>query len=432
MAYLIYNPSPGEVEDGRHAWKEYAYRDELPTYMLPQGGPWRSQRGQLDPRSRRVYTWPAGMDDDQRLLWQDFLEAVGWTRDAFLIRDPIPEDSDRRNVAMGAGDGVAVTFSLPTDPTDPEYRYYMQPGTERLLVNGVLQAPSAYTVNQDERTVTFGAPPAGGHAVVADSFRGLRLVRLQEPPEAGGFEYGYTRYQLALAEVLRDSTSRGRFFYGDLELWREAAAAPMEAPARRVSQTFDGVDQLEGLVVAASANHTLQLRLRCLGFPNPASATTKGWLAISRAMRRALWDRGLRSDPLVWVEDLSLSKVVLSYVGGLVTTTGAHGLVVGQVVLMRQLGVGKYMLATVATTPSSTTFTVSLAAGMANPDSYEPVNGDDVHVVEAWWGGCAHGAVQPMQADDEAGGWFAKEVAYTFASSGRYSWAATDATAVGA
>lgn len=441
MPYAILNPNPGGPvaggttlqpggEDGHHAWKDYSYRDELPTYMKAQGGPWQTQRGELDPRSRRVYSWPAGLDDDQRLTWQAFLEGVGWTRDAFLVRDPIPEDSDRLGVSLGVGNGVLTTFPLPTSPTDPEYRYYMQPGTERVYLAGVLQAAAAYTVNQDERTVTFAAPP-GAVAVTAD-YRGLRLVRLEEAPEAAGMEYGYTRYTFALAEILRDSTARGRFFYGDLELWREAARAPVEQPTRRVAQVFDGVDQLEALVVGNSPNHQLVLRLPALGFPNPASATTKGWLAISRQMRRDLWDRGLRTDPVAWVEDLTLSKAVQTYVAGLVTTTTAHGLVVGQVVLIRKKGVGNWLLGNVATTPSGTTFTVSMSAGMANPDAYVPVAADDVHVVEAWWGGCAHGAVDAMQADVETGAWFAQEVAYRFTTSGRYSWAATDATAVSA
>jgi hypothetical protein len=58
-------------------------------------------------------------------------------------------------------------------------------------------------VNTDARTVTFAAPPAIA-AAVAVTYRGLRLVRLLEPPAFQGVTKRYGRYELALEEVLRD------------------------------------------------------------------------------------------------------------------------------------------------------------------------------------------------------------------------------------
>ena len=51
--------------------------------------------------------------------------------------------------------------------------------------------------------MTFAAPPAPAAAVAA-TYRGLRLVRLAEPPTFQGVTKRFGRYELALEEVLRD------------------------------------------------------------------------------------------------------------------------------------------------------------------------------------------------------------------------------------
>ena len=51
--------------------------------------------------------------------------------------------------------------------------------------------------------MTFAAAPGVG-ATVAATYRGLRLVRLVEPPTFQGVTKRYGRYELALEEVLRD------------------------------------------------------------------------------------------------------------------------------------------------------------------------------------------------------------------------------------
>jgi hypothetical protein len=68
----------------------------------------------------------------------------------------------------------------------------------------VAGAPAALaSVDTDARTVTFVAPPAPAAAVAA-TYRGLRLVRVAEPPTFQGVTKRYGRYELALEEVLRD------------------------------------------------------------------------------------------------------------------------------------------------------------------------------------------------------------------------------------
>lgn len=58
-------------------------------------------------------------------------------------------------------------------------------------------------MDTDARTVTFAAAPGAG-ATVKATYRGLRLVRLSEPPTFQGATKRFGRYELALEEVLRD------------------------------------------------------------------------------------------------------------------------------------------------------------------------------------------------------------------------------------
>jgi hypothetical protein len=129
------------------------------------------------------------------------LLARGVLRDAFLIEDP--RDPVRELVALdpAVGDGARVTFSLPTAEASPDFRWYPKQGSVVGYVAGV--AVALVSVNTDARTVTFAAPPAIA-ASVAVTYRGLRLVRLFEPPAFQGVTKRYGRYDLALEEVFRE------------------------------------------------------------------------------------------------------------------------------------------------------------------------------------------------------------------------------------
>lgn len=222
----------------------------------------------------------------------------------------------------------------------------------------------------------------------------------------------------------------GRVYYGDFRLWREAYE-PLEVPTRGLLQTFQGVDQLEELVVPSSPNHGLELQATCLGFPNPASATTKGWVALARALRRGLWDRSLRMDALVWVEDDTWQRTVLGYVAPAAQTSAAHGRVTGDVVYIRRPagGAGLWTVAQVTVTaPDAFTLTALPGIGTALVGSglYAIQPGDEVYLVESSWSSCAFAALEPMKAGP-GGRWWAQEVVYRFRSSGRYSYARTTA-----
>ncbi len=99
------------------------------------------------------------------------------------------------------GDGARATFSLPTAEASPDYRWYPKQGTVVGYVNGV--AVAVASVDTDARTVTFAAAPGVGAAVNA-THRGLRLVRLAEPPTFQGVTKRYGQYELGIEEVLRD------------------------------------------------------------------------------------------------------------------------------------------------------------------------------------------------------------------------------------
>ncbi|MFO0931139.1 MAG: hypothetical protein U1E39_00360 [Planctomycetota bacterium] len=68
-------------------------------------------------------------------------------------------------------------------------------------MNGV--AAGVASVDTDARTITFAAAPGVG-ATVKATYRGLRLVRLSDPPSFQGVTKRFGQYELALEEVLRD------------------------------------------------------------------------------------------------------------------------------------------------------------------------------------------------------------------------------------
>jgi hypothetical protein len=212
----------------------------------------------------------------------------------------------------------------------------------------------------------------------------------------------------------------GRFYYGDLRLWREAIA-PEEQYARTLLQEFQGIDQAKMLVIAASGNAGLDLHARCLGFPNPASKNRRGWVAIKRVLRVAMDARIHRTDPLVWVEDDTTLRV-LSGVAGPLMTSAPHPYVTGDVLLIRRVGVGLWSLVT-ATVVGASTFNAAAVPGTIL-HAIQP--GDEVLRVEAYWLGMVW---KDFQREGDQG-WYAKEVLYSFRGSGAYSYART-AAAVG-
>lgn len=197
MAYAIFNDGS---TDGREPWADYEFTDEPFVEVLEDHGPGASERVELFACTRRRYRWPAGLTEAQRAAWEAFLQAHGITRDAFLIEDP--RDPVRELVALepAVGDGVRVTFSLPTSESSPDFRWYPKQGSVEGYVAG---APIAVaSVNTDGRAVTFVVPPAA-FAAVAVTYRGLRLVRLGSTSAFQGTTQRYGRYELDLRELLR-------------------------------------------------------------------------------------------------------------------------------------------------------------------------------------------------------------------------------------
>ncbi len=198
MAYAVFNDG---ATDGREPWVDYEFVDEPFVEVLEERAPGQTERVELFACSRRRYRWPAGLTEAQRVAWEEFLQARGILRDAFLIEDP--RDPVRELVALepAVGDGARVTFSLPTAEASPDFRWYPKQGAVTGYVNGA--AIALASVATDARTVTFAAPPAPG-ATVKATYRGLRLVRLAEPPTIQGVTKRFGRYELAIEEVLRD------------------------------------------------------------------------------------------------------------------------------------------------------------------------------------------------------------------------------------
>ena len=198
MAFAVFNDG---ATDGREPWVDYEFVDEPFVEDLGEKAPGRTERVEIFACARRRYRWPSGLTEAQRVAWEAFLQARGILRDAFLIEDP--RDPMREVVALepAVGDGARVTFSLPTAEASPDFRWYPKQGTARGYVSGVGAAVAS--VGTDARSVTFAAAPGGGAAVAA-TYRGLRLVRLAEPPSFQGVTKRFGQYDLELEECLRD------------------------------------------------------------------------------------------------------------------------------------------------------------------------------------------------------------------------------------
>lgn len=210
-----------------------------------------------------------------------------------------------------------------------------------------------------------------------------------------------------------------RYFYGDLRLW-QYGLDHVEAPMRGQLLKFQGVDQKRALVIPASANNELELKVRCFGAPNPASKTRRGFRAVLRAMRVALEDRSLRADPVVWVEDDARSKAVTGFATPTITSAG-HGFSNGDVVLVRRLGAGLFSLATVGAAAANT-FQVTPVAGTT---LHAIAAADEIHLVEGYWLGMTFAGLDEVAPGDED--WWTEGIGYRFAGSGSTSYARTTA-----
>jgi hypothetical protein len=198
MTYAVFNDG---ATDGREPWVDYEFVDEPFVEDLGERAPGRTERVELFACTRRRYRWPAGLTEAQRVGWEAFLQARGILREAFLVEDP--RDPLREVVALepAVGDGARVTFSLPTGEASPDFRWYPKQGSVVGYVNGV--AVAVASMDTDARTVTFAAAPGVGATVTA-TYRGLRLVRLAEPPTFQGVTKRYGRYELSIEEVGTD------------------------------------------------------------------------------------------------------------------------------------------------------------------------------------------------------------------------------------
>lgn len=196
MAYEVFNPTTIE----RHqALLGMSYKDWPELVELGNGGPYQTPFVAARTLAQRTYTWPIGLDPAAWLVWSAFLRTVGYSASPFLLLDP--DEGDRRTaVALGTGDGVSVTFSLPTTVTSEEYRYYPQQGTVDGMVAGVSK-PLA-SVSTDGRTITFSTAPGNGLAVTA-SYQGLRLVRLVDIDPVSSDDPAWKRTGMTLAEEIR-------------------------------------------------------------------------------------------------------------------------------------------------------------------------------------------------------------------------------------
>lgn len=213
-----------------------------------------------------------------------------------------------------------------------------------------------------------------------------------------------------------------RYYFGDVRLHKHGIDH-VGAPARRVMQTFDGVDQIRALVLPASASNSRGVRVRCFAAPNAASPDRKGFRSDLEAMARLLEARSLRSDPLVWIEDDTLSKAVGGYAAPAVTCV-AHGRTTGDVVLIRRLGLGLFSLATVTVTGADT-FNVAAVAGTA---LHAIAAADEIHLVEEYYLGMAFAAMGEVQPGE--GDFWSDGVQYGFLGSGSV-WYARTASSVG-
>ncbi len=219
-------------------------------------------------------------------------------------------------------------------------------------------------------------------------------------------------------------TPTDRYYFGDFRLWLQGIDHA-ELPARGVLQEFQGVDQTHGLMIPASSNTTLRIRVRTFGAPNPSSIDRKGFRSVLAQVRAGLVARSLRADPLVWIEDDTVTDTVTSFAGSTITAAG-HPFADGDVVLVRRLGVGLWSLATVSAAGAGG-FDVT-AVGTTTLHAIQPA--DEIYRVEGYYLGAIAEGIDTVPPKDD-GDFYADELAYTFATSGLYTYERTAAATVG-
>lgn len=212
--------------------------------------------------------------------------------------------------------------------------------------------------------------------------------------------------------------SAKRAYFGDLRLWLYGRGY-VESMRSRTEVVHDGIDREEALVVSSNPNFESMVDVDTVFAAGPGF-TQDEYRSTVAAMLDALRARAGMADaghPLVWTSDvLSAASVLSSGATAPYATTGPHGLIVGDRVLIRALGLGNYTLAQVLTTPTTTSFTAGdLAVGAA----YVPAAGMNAIRVDRAWLDCSFREFLPLArgtaAEAGAGGdYFAPTATYRF------------------
>ena len=207
--------------------------------------------------------------------------------------------------------------------------------------------------------------------------------------------------------------SAKRAYFGDLRLWYYGRSY-VETMRARTEVVHDGIDREEALVVSANPNFEGHVDVETVFAPSSAFSQADFRSTVA-AMLDALRSRAGMANaqhPLVWIDDVALASVLNGT--GPYSTASAHGLSVGDRVLIRALGEGDYDFAAVATTPTSTTFTTtSLVTGSA----FAPASGHDVLVVDRAWPSTTFREFAPIPEGSGGpipGDFFAERAKYRF------------------
>lgn len=207
-------------------------------------------------------------------------------------------------------------------------------------------------------------------------------------------------------------TPTSRYFHGDLRLYHHGEDH-VEEPLRAPPQEHQGVDQDRIYLVPSSPSHSLNVHVSCLAVPNSAAVTAAGWKAQVAALRRAREARAERLDPLVWVARDDLSTAVSAWAAPNLTCPGnTYG--IGDVLLVRRLGVGLWSLVSVTGVPGGGV----VAVAAVSPTALHAIqNGDEVHLVEAYYQGMAWTQLEPI-GPGRFGGWVSERLSYGFRGAG--------------
>lgn len=207
-----------------------------------------------------------------------------------------------------------------------------------------------------------------------------------------------------------------RYFHGDLRLYQHGDDH-VEDPQRQAAQEHQGVDQERVYLVPSSTNQSLNVQVTCLGEPHPTSVDAKGFKAQLAGLRRAKEARAERLDPLVWVARADLSGAVTVWATPNLTVPG-NTFAMGDVLLVRRLGVGLWSLVTVTGVPGGGVVAVAAVSGTT---LHAILAGDEVHLVEAYYLSMVWAQLEPV-GPSRFGTWVAERLAYAFRGSGRFTY----------